>query len=122
LSPDEIKRIAKSGFEIGFHTLRHHNLQTLSVSQLEEALTDGLDDIEDLTRQRPTSIAYPHCRADRRIADAARKAGFELGLICGGRAVKAEDDPLLMDRVDGWSMSIGQFTLRLTRAVRAATN
>jgi peptidoglycan/xylan/chitin deacetylase (PgdA/CDA1 family) len=116
LSTDEIARIASSGFEIGFHTLRHHNLQTVRSERLTEALTDGLQEIQALTGYRPISIAYPHCRADARVTDAARGAGFELGLICGGGAVALEDDPLLVDRVDGWSKSVGALTFRLARA------
>jgi peptidoglycan/xylan/chitin deacetylase (PgdA/CDA1 family) len=117
MSSDEIMRVARSGFEIGFHTLRHQNLQTLSDEQLGRALTEGLDDFRALTGHRPTSIAYPHCRADLRIAKAARAAGFTLGCVCDGGAVQANDRPLLIDRIDAWSDSIGSFVLKLARAV-----
>ena len=120
MSRGEIEQIARSGFEIGFHTLRHYNLQTVSSEQLDKALTDGLDEIKKVTGQRPTSIAYPHCRADLRIAQAARASGFKLGCVCDGRAVTATADPLLMDRINGWSVSLGHFALRLARALRVA--
>ena len=121
LSADEIQRIASSGFEVGFHTRRHYNLMAVSDYQLRQTLTEGLDEIQALTGYRPTTIAYPHCCADRRVAEAARNAGFDLGLICGGAAVTPSDHPMLMDRIDGWSKSVGHFALRLARAVQAAT-
>ena len=121
LAPAEIKGIAGAGFEIGFHTLRHRNLQTVPAKYLQQELTEGLDEIEGLIGQRPTSIAYPHCRADGRITTAARASGFELGCICDGGTVGAMDDPLMTDRMDGWSGSISQFRLKLALAVRSST-
>jgi peptidoglycan/xylan/chitin deacetylase (PgdA/CDA1 family) len=116
LSSGEIERIAGSGFEIGFHTLRHYNLQTIDGGRLSQALTEGVEDLQALTGHRPTLIAYPHCRADLRVAEAARAAGFEFGCICDGGPVRYDDDPLLVDRIDAWSDSIGRFALRLARA------
>jgi peptidoglycan/xylan/chitin deacetylase (PgdA/CDA1 family) len=120
LSSDEIKRLARGGFEIGFHTLRHPNLQMVGDACLAHALTDGLDEIQALTGYRPTSIAYPHCRADARVGEAARAAGFHLGCVCDGGAVRQCDDPLLIDRIDGWSESVGSLALRLARTAASS--
>jgi hypothetical protein len=42
-----------------------------------------------------------------------------LGCVCAGGAVSHGDDPLLIDRIDGWSQSVGALALRLARAGRA---
>ena len=115
LTPGEIERIAAS-FEIGFHTAGHYNLQTLTDGYLKDALTDGLPQLRTVAGSRVTSIAYPHGRADRRIAMAAKEAGFELGFVSSGGPIRGGDDPLLLDRIDAWSTSIERFTRTLARA------
>jgi hypothetical protein len=83
---------------------------------LKHALTDGLAQLRAVAGRRVTSIAYPHGRADRRIATAAKEAGFELGFVTRGGAIRGGDHPLLLDRIDGWSTSVERFARTLARA------
>lgn len=113
----QVEALASAGFKIGFHTAHHLELPTLSDDALRDELTTGRDALERIVGSRLTTIAYPHGRADSRIANAAREAGFTLGFTTRWTAVTAETDPLLVGRVDASFESVGQFALRLMRAL-----
>jgi peptidoglycan/xylan/chitin deacetylase (PgdA/CDA1 family) len=112
-----VRAMATRGFEIGFHTRDHYSLQTLDENELRRAMRRGVSELEAAAGHRLTAIAYPHCRADLRVAQAASDAGFTLGFVCGDRPITPHRNPLLLDRIDGWSSSLGRFAVRLARAV-----
>jgi peptidoglycan/xylan/chitin deacetylase (PgdA/CDA1 family) len=120
LDAAEIAGLARNGFSIGFHTRDHQALTTLDDAALHRALAEGVDELEAVAGRPLTAIAYPYCRADLRVADAAMRSGFELGVTCNQRPVGAHDHPLLIDRVDGWSPSLGNFALALAWAAASA--
>ena len=78
LRADEVQALAAAGFEIGFHTLRHDAMPPLDDEGLTRALTEGRDALSEAVGREPTMLAYPHGEADRRVAAAARAAGYEL--------------------------------------------
>ena len=67
----EVRKIADAGFEIGFHTRGHYLLTTLSDARLDAELHDGRDELMALTEQPVEWLAYPHGKADGRVAAAA---------------------------------------------------
>ena len=115
LRAEAIRGLAERGFEIGVHTRRHYALPTLDDDELERAMHDGVEELEAAVGYRPSAIGYPHGKADLRVADAARRAGFDLGAICTHQAAGPEQHPLLLDRVAGWTSSLGQFAWALGR-------
>ena len=76
---------------------------------------EGLDELEAVIGHRPTAIAYPHAKADVRIAAAAQLAGFEIGLVCRHGRASDHQHPLLLDRVNALIESPGRFALGLAR-------
>lgn len=110
---DDVRKLVSSGMEIGFHTLRHDPLLPLGEAALARALSDGRDRLEAVVGRSLTTIAYPHGRADRRVANAAREAGFEIGFTGERRAVGPESDPLLLGRLGPSYRSVGHFALRV---------
>jgi peptidoglycan/xylan/chitin deacetylase (PgdA/CDA1 family) len=120
LSADEVRKLADRGFEIGFHTRHHYALQTLAPDTLEQEMREGLDDLEAASGRRPTSIAYPYAKADLRIAEAAQRAGFELGVVGKSIVATPEHHPMLIPRVVAFADSIGMFVWSLGRTTGAA--
>jgi peptidoglycan/xylan/chitin deacetylase (PgdA/CDA1 family) len=110
---DNVRKLVSSGMEIGFHTLRHDPLPSLDDTALARALSDGRDTLEAVMGRRLSTIAYPHGSADRRVANAAREAGFEIGFTGQGQAVGPESDPLLLGRLGPSYRSVGHFALRV---------
>lgn len=119
LSAEAVKSLVRGGFEIGFHTFHHYSLQALDADQLDLAMREGLDELADVAGYRPTSIAYPFARGDLRIADAAQRAGFELGFVAGHAPTRADQHPLLLARVIAWTDSRGVFDWALGRVTSA---
>ena len=112
----DVQSLAAAGFDVGFHTLRHYALPTLSDTALEKALHEGREALAALIGTRLNVISYPHGKADGRVAHAARTAGFTHGFTTERSHVTPETDPLLIPRIPP-AMSAGKTALRLARAV-----
>jgi peptidoglycan/xylan/chitin deacetylase (PgdA/CDA1 family) len=117
LRPGDVRSLAADGFEIGFHTRRHHRLPTLEPEALERAMSEGRPDLEHLLGSRLTAIAYPHGQADERVAQAARSAGFELGFTGQPEPVTPSADPLLLGRLSPSYASVGELALEIAWAL-----
>jgi peptidoglycan/xylan/chitin deacetylase (PgdA/CDA1 family) len=76
LERDDIRALADAGMGIGFHTLHHRILTGLSEEAIDAALLDGRDELEAVVEQPVVLFAYPHGKADDRIADRVRYAGY----------------------------------------------
>jgi peptidoglycan/xylan/chitin deacetylase (PgdA/CDA1 family) len=120
LRADGVRRLAAAGFEIGFHTRRHHRLTQLGDAELEHELTDGRAEIETLAGLPLDTIAYPHGRADARVAAAARTAGYRIGFTTIAEAVTPASDPLLLGRVEAPFGSVWELAARVSFVLAAA--
>jgi len=112
----DVRTIVEAGCTVGFHTLRHDFLPSLSGPELEEALNEGREEVASAAGQSPELIAYPHGKADRRVVDAARAAGFALGFTTARGPVTPDTDPFLIPRTVA-DQSVSALGLRLARVV-----
>ena len=87
---------------IGFHTLRHRLLTGLSERDVLAALVEGREALEAVTAEPIRLFAYPHGRADVRVAACVRSSGY-LGAWTGRpRAIKRGNDPYRLGRWETW--------------------
>jgi peptidoglycan/xylan/chitin deacetylase (PgdA/CDA1 family) len=121
LRAHDIQALVAGGCDVGFHTLRHESLTSLDQSGLESALQDGRDTLAAVVGSPLNAIAYPHGKADKRVAEAARAAGYTVGFVTGRRAVTPEMDPLLLPRIPP-ALSTGKTMLRIARAVASSAS
>ena len=112
-----VRALAEAGFEIGFHTLDHHPLTTVEDEALLSALTTGRSRLSAAAGTPVTVVAYPHGKADVRVAMAARAAGYVCGFTNVARVVDAKSDPHLLGRADPAARSLGEFVWRVARLV-----
>jgi peptidoglycan/xylan/chitin deacetylase (PgdA/CDA1 family) len=119
LRSHDVRALAEAGCTVGFHTLRHDALPGLSDTGLEQAFRDGRDALAAAAAAPIDLLAYPHGKADARVAEAARAAGFALGFTTARGAVTADTDPLRIPRTVA-DLSAGALALRLARLFRAA--
>ena len=120
LSVDDARRLA-GGHELGFHTRRHDRLLALDGAGLAERLSEGRAELEELAGRPLTAIAYPHGKADERVASAARGAGFTAGFTGAHAAFAAGDDKLRIGRVEPRAGDgLGRFAWRIARALGVA--
>jgi peptidoglycan/xylan/chitin deacetylase (PgdA/CDA1 family) len=116
----EVRRLAAAGFEIGFHTRGHDRLPDLADDALERALREGRAPLEEVIGGPMRAVSYPHGKGDRRVADAARRAGFDYGFTLGGSVVDVSGDPLLIDRRYPAPGTADAFGADIDRKLRAA--
>ena len=108
-----IRVLHAKGMGIGFHTLRHDPLPSLDDERLALAMTAGRAELEAITGERLTAIAYPHGHVDSRVAAAAQSAGFELGFTTRVEPVHPGSNPFLLGRLSPSYRSTGHFALQM---------
>ena len=119
LTRSAVQALAAAGFEIGFHTRRHHLLTTLDAPALEAAMNEGRAEIEAVIGQRLRMIAYPHGKANRRVAEVARSTGYECAFTASPNPVGPSTDPLMIGRVEVPPAPLGTFVRIIVSALRA---
>jgi len=112
-----VRALVEAGMTIGFHTLRHDRLPPLADDALEAALEEGRARLEEVSGSQLSLIAYPHGRADERVAKAARNAGYRVGFTGIEEGVGARSDPLRLGRISPACSSTGHFALQLVRGL-----
>ncbi|MFL5868112.1 MAG: polysaccharide deacetylase family protein [Thermoleophilaceae bacterium] len=117
LPAEAVRELAAAGMEIGFHTREHDPLPTLDDDELERAMLHGRDELEEEAGRPLQLIAYPHGDVDERTPRMARDAGFRYGFTTRIRPVTADSDPMLLGRVEASFRSLGEFAVRLVRAL-----
>ncbi len=114
----QVRALAEAGMTIGFHTVRHDALSLLDDQRLAAALVDGRAELAEVSGRDVEVIGYPHGRADRRVGDAARDAGFVAGFTTREDPVTPASDPLLQGRVGPSLRSSGALAIQLALALR----
>jgi peptidoglycan/xylan/chitin deacetylase (PgdA/CDA1 family) len=122
LRAEHVAALVADGFAIGFHTRRHYRLPGLSAAELDAAMVEGRAALEEAAGGSLTTIAYPHGRADGRVAAAAQAAGFSAGFTGTPGPVTPASDPLLLCRVSPSYASVGELALDVALAVRSAAS
>jgi peptidoglycan/xylan/chitin deacetylase (PgdA/CDA1 family) len=110
-----LRRLAEAGFEIGFHTRDHEDLERLGDRELAAALREGRDRLEAIAGRPLRTIAYPFGLADGRVAAAARDAGFSAGYTLEPAPLRPGGDPLLIGRFQPSFVSAGHTAMELAR-------
>lgn len=111
----QIRELVDAGFRVGFHTLRHDRLTSLDDEALAAAMLDGRGRLEEVTGDALVVIAYPHGKADARVAAAARQAGYHVGYTTAREAIVDGQDPLLLGRLEPSFESTGHFAVELVK-------
>ena len=115
LRAEGIRALHAKGMGIGFHTFRHDPLPSLDDESLALAMTAGRQELEAITGEKLTAIAYPHGHVDSRVAAAAQSAGFECGFTTRVQPVHPGSNPFLLGRLSPSYRSTGHFALQVLK-------
>lgn len=77
LSAAQLRELSDAGFEVGSHSATHAFLTDLHDGALRRELVESKRDIEEMIGRTVVHLSCPGGRASRRVADAAREAGYE---------------------------------------------
>jgi len=80
LSWDDLRTLARAGWEIGSHTDSHPRLTTLDDASLKRELVLSREKCERELSKPCLSLAYPYSNYDNRVVVATRQAGYPLAL------------------------------------------
>jgi len=121
LTWSQVAEMRAAGMSIGSHTWSHRNLAHLPIDAAEADLRRSRDVLEDRLSEPVRAIAYPWGKLGRHVNDetftAARRAGFELGLISLPRALREADDPLRVPRLGVGDDSVERLAAKVTGAI-----
>jgi peptidoglycan/xylan/chitin deacetylase (PgdA/CDA1 family) len=110
-----------AGMSIGSHTWSHRNLAHLPIDAVETDLRRSHGVLELRLREPVRAIAYPWGKLGRHVNEetftAARRAGFELGLISLPRALRSDDDPMRIARLGVGNDSVERLAAKVTGAI-----
>ena len=99
----QVAELRAAGMSIGSHTWSHRNLAQLPGRVVEADLRLSREALEARLGERVSTIAYPWGKLGRHVTEdtfaAARRTGFELGLISLPRGLREQDDPLRVARL-----------------------
>ena len=84
LTRDELRELRAEGFHLGSHTVTHADLRTLDDATLERELSESRGEITDMG-ETFIPFAYPGGTFSERERDAVERAGYDCGVIVGGR-------------------------------------
>lgn len=80
LNWNQVREIHSSGIEIGSHTVAHKNLTELDDAGLLRELTVSKEMLEKELGGKVSSLCYPYGKTDKRVIEAASKAGYSYGV------------------------------------------
>jgi peptidoglycan/xylan/chitin deacetylase (PgdA/CDA1 family) len=117
---DEVRGLARSGFEIGAHTVNHVDLGRLHGDAAQLEINGSRSELESQLGEPVRYFSYPYGRADQ-ITEAnrevVRSAGFDCCLSAFGGDVAPGWDPYRLRRtpISPWYVSPYQFGFELWR-------
>jgi peptidoglycan/xylan/chitin deacetylase (PgdA/CDA1 family) len=114
LEPKHITTLAQAGMTVGFHTLHHLLLTQLPESSLRRALVDGRDELAAVVGLPLDLLAYPHGKADGRVARYAREAGYAAAWTGAPEPMRSGNDPYLLGRWEPGRLGIDDFLTKIT--------
>lgn len=98
LRAEDFRTLADAGMTLGFHTVRHPVLTTLPDEAIEFTIRDGRRTLSEVVGAPIDLFAYPHGRADARVAHCVRAAGYQAAVTTRRRPIASGSDPFLLGR------------------------
>jgi len=112
---DELRELAREGWEVGSHTRSHPRLTELDDGALEAELLASRERCSAEIGRACASIAYPYGEWDRRVSLAAAEAGYEVGATLALNPPR----PLAWPRVGVYNLDAGwRFRLKVSPILR----
>ena len=98
MSAGQVRRLADAGFEVGSHSCSHAFLSELRDADLRRELADSKHRLEDITGSAVRHLSCPGGRWNRRVAAAARQAGYDSVSTSRVAVNRAGSDPFAFAR------------------------
>jgi len=127
LNEEEIRELARAGWEIGAHTVDHPDMATLGYAECRAQIDASRERLESITEGPVDTFAYPFGRYGEAAVAAVKDSGMRAALTTGSgrwerfeltRAMVSNGDPyplVALKMVDGYEPLLRLPPLRLAR-------
>ncbi|MDD3642318.1 MAG: polysaccharide deacetylase family protein [Candidatus Krumholzibacteria bacterium] len=99
---ETVRGLCERGFSFGSHTVTHRPLTRLAPREAAAELARSRRQIAEQTGRPVRSLSYPFGMADRRLARAAREAGYRAAFVLAPPRGEKGADPFLLRRDGVW--------------------
>lgn len=100
MTPEEVKKAAVDGMEIGAHSHGHDSLVVLGAGEVARDIASSMKALSELLKKEVAVFSYPHGQFKAERLSLFEKAGFRFGVTTERRDVKKEDRPMTLPRYD----------------------
>jgi len=103
MSAAQIKDLRRRGHTIGIHGKTHRPFDLLSLPEIEQELKRSVAILVDCLGEPPAVLSYPYGRLPAEpsvVLELVERSGLTSAVMMGYRGVTAEDDPLLIPRLN----------------------
>lgn len=122
MSSEQVASLARSGFELGGHTVNHPILAGLPYEVAFREIESGKKRIEEIANGRVTLFAYPNGKPakdyDSAAANLVSDLGFEGAVSTSSGAAVVGSDPFQIPRFTPWSVTPQQFARQMLSNLR----
>lgn len=98
LSKKNLKCVAKSGVDVGGHTVNHVKLVEVTIQEAEAEIESCKLDLESIVGQELYSFSYPHGSFNEAIAQLVSSAGFGCAVTCKSSFIYGDEDLFQLPR------------------------
>jgi len=98
MDADELRFWATCGVEFGSHSVKHHDLTKLTLSELTHDIPSSCDELAGIVGGQIVSFAYPYGRHNETVRRVVSKS-FPLAFVAHKGTVESKTDPMLCCRI-----------------------
>lgn len=117
MSSEQAAALARSGFELGGHTVTHPILAQVDLATARDEVERGRARVEELMGRRVGMFAYPNGKPQRDYVPAStalvRELGFDGAVSTSAGAARAGSDPFQIPRFTPWDMRPTRFVTQM---------
>ncbi|MFH1136737.1 MAG: polysaccharide deacetylase family protein [Pseudomonadota bacterium] len=95
----DLLSLTEDGWDVGSHGWTHSDLTGKDDQTLTRELSQSKSELEALLGREVIALSYPYGLNDRRVREAAQKAGYKLGLTTRHGKNVPGDDPWSLKRI-----------------------
>ena len=118
---DELRELARHGWEIGSHSCSHSRLTSLGPDELRREVSESRERIEEEIGQPCISFCYPYGDLDERVVCAVERAGYKTACTSDRRPVGPMTVPRLRIHHDDNKVVFRMKTSVPMRRIRQST-
>lgn len=115
LSVEEIKKLIKSGWDIGCHSMTHPNFHKINENEMHSEILKAKNQLEKTLNLSIESFCYPKGRYNQKILNLVKDSGYKLAVSMNDGKIDEKTNRFILPRVGvNGTHSLNEFSSMLT--------